>query len=59
VAVGLTVVEPLAEVDVKLPGEMEIEVVLLVAQDRVELVPELMAVGLAEKEEMVGVVPVL
>jgi hypothetical protein len=58
VAGGLTVVEPLAAVEVKLPGEMAIEVAPVVDQLRVELAPEFMEVGLAAKEEMVGVEPV-
>jgi len=57
VAVGLTVVEPLEDVEVKLPGEMEREVAPLVAQVSVLLVPELMLAGLAENEEMEGVEP--
>jgi hypothetical protein len=59
VAVGLTVVEPLAAVEVKPPGEMEIEVALVVDQRSVELAPESMVVGLAAKEEIVGGVPVV
>jgi hypothetical protein len=54
VAVGLTLVEPLADVDVKVPGVMEMLVAPDVAQLSVLLVPELMLVGLAVKELIVG-----
>jgi hypothetical protein len=53
VAVGLTVVEPLAAVEVKVPGVMAMLVAPLVAQLSVLLVPEVMLVGLAVKELMV------
>ena len=59
VAVGLTLVEPLADVEVKDPGVMAMVVAPPVAQLRVLLVPELIVVGLAVKELMVGVLPVL
>ena len=54
VAVGLTVVEPLAEVDVKIPGAMEILVAPVVTQLSVLLEPEAMLAGLAVKLVMVG-----
>jgi len=54
VAVGLTLVEPLAEVDVKLPGAMEILVAPVVTQLSVLLEPEAMLAGLAVKLVMVG-----
>jgi hypothetical protein len=54
VAVGLTVVEPLAEVDVNVPGVMAILVAPVVTQLSVLLEPELMLVGLAVKELIVG-----
>lgn len=54
---GLAEVEPLAEVEVKPPGEMEMEVAPVVDQLRVALAPELMALGLAVKDEMVGAEP--
>ena len=54
VAVGLTVVEPLAEVDVNVPGVMAIPVAPVVTQLSVLLEPELMLVGLAVKELIVG-----
>jgi hypothetical protein len=54
VAVGLTLVEPLAEVDVKVPGVMETLVAPVVDQLSVLLEPELMLVGLAVKELSVG-----
>ena len=59
VAVGLTLVEPLAEVDVNVPGVMAILVAPLVAQLSVLLEPELTLVGLAAKALIVGTLPVL
>ncbi|MGA3011050.1 MAG: hypothetical protein ABSD72_12395 [Terracidiphilus sp.] len=59
VAVGLTVVEPLAEVDVNVPGVMAILAAPLVDQLSVVLEPELMLVGLAAKELITGTLPVL
>jgi len=57
VAVGLTLVEPLADVDVKVPGVMAILVAPVVTQLRVLLAPEFMPVGFAEKEVIVGLGP--
>jgi hypothetical protein len=54
VAVGLTLVEPLAAVEVKVPGVMAMLVAPLVTQLRVLLEPDVMLVGLAVKELMVG-----
>ncbi len=54
VAVGLTFVEPLADVDVNVPGVMARLVAPVVAQLKVLLEPEVMLVGLAVKELMVG-----
>jgi len=54
VAVGLTLVEPLAEVDVNVPGLMAILVAPVVAQLNVLLEPEVILVGLAVKELIVG-----
>ena len=54
VAVGLTLVEPLADVDVNVPGVMAILVAAVVAQLSVLLVPEVIVVGRAVKELMVG-----
>jgi hypothetical protein len=54
VAVGLTLVEPLADVDVKVPGVMAMLVASVVAQPSVLLEPEVMLEGLAVKESMVG-----
>lgn len=51
---GLTLVEPLAEVDVKVPGVMATLVAPLVTQLSVLLEPEVMLVGLAVNELMVG-----
>jgi type III secretory pathway component EscT len=54
VTVGLTLVEPLANVEVKVPGVMATLAAPAVAQASVLLVPEVMLVGLAVKEVMVG-----
>jgi hypothetical protein len=54
VAVGLTLVEPLANVDVNVPGAMAILVAPVVAQLSVLLEPEVILVGLAVNELMVG-----
>ena len=54
VAAGLTLVEPVAEVDVNVPGVMAMLVDPVVAQLRVLLEPEGMLAGLAVKELMVG-----
>ena len=54
---GLTLVEPLADVEVKLPGEMEIVLAPTVDQLSVALAPEVMVVTLAENELMVGAEP--
>lgn len=53
-AVGLTLVDPLANVDVKVPGVMEMLVWPLVTQLSVLLEPELMLLGFAVKEVIVG-----
>jgi len=54
VAVGLTLVEPLAEVDVNDPGVIARLVTPDVTQLSVVLDPEVTAEGLAVKELMVG-----
>lgn len=54
-AVGLTVVEPMAVVEVKVPGVMAMDVAPVVDQLRVVLAPEVMLVGLALKQQMSGV----
>ena len=59
VAVGLTLVEPLAELDVKLPGVMATLVAPLTAQLNVLLEPEAMLVGFAVKELIVGLLGLL
>jgi hypothetical protein len=51
---GLKDVEPVAEVDAKFPGVMVTLVAPEVAQLSVVLVPEMMFVGLAEKDAMLG-----
>ena len=55
---GLTLVEPVADVDVKVPGVMAILVAPVVAQLSVLLEPEVILVGLAVKELMVGLLGV-
>ena len=57
VALGLTLVEPLADVEVNAPGVIVIVAASLVAQLRVLLAPGLIPVGLAVKELMAGIVP--
>jgi len=57
VAVGLTLVEPAAEAEVKVPGVMERVVAPAVDQLRLLLEPKLMLVGMAVNELMVGLVP--
>ena len=54
VAVGLTLVESLANVEVNVPGVMAILVASVVAQLSVLLEPEVILVGLAVNELMVG-----
>ena len=54
VAVGLTLVEPLADEDANVPGVIAMLVASVVAQLNVVLAPELMPVGLATKEVIVG-----
>ena len=51
---GFTVVDPLADVEVNVPGVMAMEVAAVVVQLSVLLEPEAMLPGLAEKELMVG-----
>jgi hypothetical protein len=55
VAVGLTLVEPLADVEVNVPGVMARLVAPFAAQLSVLLEPEVMLVGLAVKELIVGI----
>jgi len=57
VAVGLTLVEPLAEVEVNVPGVMAILVAPAAAQLSVLLVPEFTLVGFAVKEVIAGAAP--
>jgi hypothetical protein len=54
VAVGLTVVEPVAVVAVKVPGAMATVVAPVTDQVSVVLAPEFMVVGLAVKEVIDG-----
>ena len=54
VTLGETTVEPVAAVEVKEPGAMEIDVAPVAAQVSVALDPELMVAGLAVKEVMEG-----
>jgi hypothetical protein len=58
VSVGLTVVEPLAAVEVKVPGAMAMLVAPVTDQVKVLLAPELMVAALAVKEVIVGADPV-
>ena len=51
---GLALVEPLADVDVNVPGVMATLVAPVVVQLSVLLEPEVMFVGFAEKESIVG-----
>jgi hypothetical protein len=57
VTVGLTLVEPLADVDANVPGVMAMLVAPATIQLRVLLVPEFMLVGSAVKEAIVGAEP--
>lgn len=57
VAAGLTLIEPLADVDVNVPGVMAIDVAPVAVQVNVLLAPELIPAGLAANAEMVGVGP--
>ena len=54
---GLTLVEPLAAVDVNVPGVIAMLVAPVVTQLSVLLDPEVMLVGLAVKEEITGKLP--
>ena len=58
VAVGLTLVEPVRDVEVKVPGAMAIIAAPLTDQLRVLLAPEVRLLGLAAKEVIVGAEPV-
>ena len=57
VAVGLTLVEPVSDVDVKVPGVMAMLVAPVTIQLKVLALPEVMLVGSAAKEAMVGAEP--
>lgn len=54
---GLTLVLPLADEEVKPPGEIEMDVAPVVDQLSELLSPEAIEGGLAEKELMVGALP--
>jgi hypothetical protein len=54
VAVGLTVVEPVADVELYEPGERETVVALVVAQASELLVPLLTLAGFAAKDVIAG-----
>jgi hypothetical protein len=56
---GFTVVDPLADVEVNVPGVMAMEVAAVVVQLSVLLEPEAMLAGLAVKELMVGLLGVV
>jgi hypothetical protein len=57
VAVGLTLVEPLADVEVNVPGVMASLLAPVVTQLSVLLEPEVMREGLAVKELISGLPP--
>ena len=57
VTAGLTLVEPLADVEVNVPGVMAILVAPAADQLRVLLVPEFMLVGFATKDVICGTEP--
>jgi hypothetical protein len=57
VAVGLTVVDPLADVDVNVPGVMAMFVAPVVTQLNVLLVPVTTLTGFAVKEVIAGALP--
>jgi hypothetical protein len=59
VAVGLTLVEPVAEVEVKLPGVIAILVAPAETQLKVLLEPEEMLAGVALKELITGLLAAL
>jgi hypothetical protein len=56
VEVGVTLVEPLADVDVNVPGVMAILVAPVVVQLSVVPDPETIPVGLAVKDPIIGLV---
>ena len=56
VTVGLTLVDPLADVDVNVPGVIPILVAPVVTHLNVVPAPELMVVGLAANELIMGFV---
>jgi hypothetical protein len=58
VVVGLTLVDPVATVELNVPGEIEIVVAPLVIQFSVLLVPVVTLVGLAAKDVIEGAAPV-
>jgi len=57
VVVGLTFVEPLADVEVNVPGVMAMLVAPVAAQLSVLLAPEFMLVGFAVKDVIAGTEP--
>jgi hypothetical protein len=57
-AVGLTFVEPLADVDVNVPGAMARLVAPVIVQFSVLLEPEAILVGLAVNELIIGLLAV-
>lgn len=56
VAAGLTLVEPVADVEVKVPGAMEMLFAPVTVQLSVLLAPAMILVGFEVKEPMVGLV---
>ena len=59
VAVGLTLVEPVADAEVNVPGVIAMLVAPVVDQSNVLLEPEAMLGGVAVNEEIVGLVAAL
>ena len=53
---GVTVVAPVADADVKFPGEIEILVAPVVAQLKLLLAPDAMVLGAAKNEPITGFV---
>jgi hypothetical protein len=59
VAVGLTLVEPVADVEVNVPGVIAMLVAPVVDQSNILLEPEAMLGGVAVNKEIVGLVAAL
>jgi hypothetical protein len=57
VAAGLTLADPLADMEVNVPGVMAILIAPVLVQLRVLLAPEFMVVGFAAKDVIAGTAP--